>query len=82
MQTHGKQDNKYVGLIYCGDCGANMVRRYYYSERMVFCITITISFVVIMQNFQGKYNCNRWKEEVIDELVYRALIMQLKQYVN
>ena len=25
-----------------------------------------------------KYNCNRWKEEVIDELVYRALIMQLK----
>ena len=42
MQTHGKQDNKYVGLIYCGDCGANMVRRYYYSERMVFCITITI----------------------------------------
>lgn len=46
MQTHGKQDNKYVGLIYC-DCGANMVRRYYYSERMVFCITITISFVVL-----------------------------------
>ena len=33
MQTHGKQDNKYVGLIYCGDCGANMVRRYYYSEK-------------------------------------------------
>lgn len=59
-----------VALIWFGDTIT--------AKRMVFCITITISFVVIMQKFQGKYNCNRWKEEVIDELVYRALIMRLK----
>ena len=60
-----------VALIWFGDTIT--------AKRMVFCITITISFVVIMQKIsKEKYNCNRWKEEVIDELVYRALIMQLK----
>ena len=60
-----------VALIWFGDTIT--------AKRMVFCITITISFVVIMQKFPRKNNnCNRWKEEVIDELVYRALIMQLK----
>ena len=79
MQTHGKQDNKYVGLIYCGDCGANMVRRYYYSEKNG---VLYYNYYFICGNYakisKEKYNCNRWKEEVIDELVYRALIMQLK----
>ena len=40
------------------------------------------NYFVICGNYakisKEKYNCNRWKEEVIDELVYRALIMQLK----
>ncbi len=35
-----------------------------------------------MQKFPRKnITCNRWKEEVIDELVYRALIMQLKNSI-
>ncbi len=49
------------------------------AKRMVFCIT---NYYFICGNYakisKEKYNCNRWKEEVIDELVYRALIMQLK----
>ena len=56
-----------------------MVRRYYYSEKNG---VLYYNYYFICGNYakisKEKYNCNRWKEEVIDELVYRALIMQLK----
>ena len=78
-QTLIQHDDQILELIYCGDCGANMVRRYYYSEKNG---VLYYNYYFICGNYakisKEKYNCNRWKEEVIDELVYRALIMQLK----
>ena len=31
---------------------------------------------------KDSYSCNRWKEEVIDELVYHAILKQLKAICN
>ena len=32
LATQGKQENKYVGMLFCGECGAKMSRRYSRKE--------------------------------------------------
>lgn len=79
MKTHGKMDNKYVGILFCGECGGKMARRYSRKERNGI---LYYHYYYICNNYaiisKETYSCNRWKEEVLDELVYHAVIMQLK----
>jgi DNA invertase Pin-like site-specific DNA recombinase len=79
MKTHGKKENKYIGLIFCGECGAKMDRRYSRKERNG---VLYYNYFYICKNYavvsKTNYSCNRWTEEVIDELVYHAIIRQLK----
>lgn len=81
--THGKQDNKYIGIIFCGECGAKMTRRYSRKEKNGI---LYYHYYYICGNYatvsKGSYSCNRWKEEVIDELVYHAILKQLKAICN
>lgn len=79
IETYGKQENKYVGIIFCGECGAKMVRRYSRKERNgILCY----DYFYICGNYatvsKEDYSCNRWKEKVIDELVHHAILKQLK----
>lgn len=79
IETYGKQENKYVGIIFCGECGAKMARRYSRKERNgILCY----DYFYICGNYatvsKEDYSCNRWKEKVIDELVYHAILKQLK----
>ena len=81
--THGKQDNKYIGIIFCGECGAKMTRRYSRKEKNGI---LYYHYYYICGNYatvsKDSYSCNRWKEEVIDELVYHAILKQLKAICN
>ena len=81
--THGKQDNKYIGIIFCGECGAKMTRRYSRKEKNGI---LYYHYYYICGNYatvsKYSYSCNRWKEEVIDELVYHAILKQLKAICN
>lgn len=81
--THGKQDNKYIGIIFCGECGAKMTRRYSRKEKNGI---LYYHYYYICGNYatvsKVSYSCNRWKEEVIDELVYHAILKQLKAICN
>ena len=81
--THGKQDNKYIGVIFCGECGAKMTRRYSRKEKNGI---LYYHYYYICGNYatvsKDSYSCNRWKEEVIDELVYHAILKQLKAICN
>lgn len=79
IETYGKQENKYVGIIFCGECGAKMARRYSRKERNGI---LYYDYFYICGNYatvsKEDYSCNRWKEKVIDELVYHAILKQLK----
>lgn len=79
FETYGKKENKYVGIIICGECGAKMSRNYYRRERNGI---LYYNYYYICSNYANvskeNYSCNRWNEEVIDELVYHAIIKQLK----
>lgn len=79
MEIYGKQENKYIGLLFCGECGAKMARRYYRKERNG---SLYYSYYFICNNYAKVstdiYNCNRWREEVIDELIYHAILKQQK----
>jgi DNA invertase Pin-like site-specific DNA recombinase len=79
METYGKAENKYVGILFCGECGAKMARRYSRKERNG---VLYYSYYYICHNYadvsKEHYACNRWKEEVIDKLVYHAVLKQLK----
>lgn len=79
LETYGKKENKYVGIIICGECGAKMSRNYYRRERNGI---LYYNYYYICSNYANvskeNYSCNRWNEEVIDELVYHAIIKQLK----
>ena len=81
--TYGKQDNKYIGIIFCGECGAKMTRRYSRKEKNGI---LYYHYYYICGNYatvsKDSYSCNRWKEEVIDELVYHAILKQLKAICN
>ena len=81
--THGKQDHKYMGIIFCGECGAKMTRRYSRKEKNGI---LYYHYYYICGNYatvsKDSYSCNRWKEEVIDELVYHAILKQLKTICN
>lgn len=81
--THGKQDNKYIGIIFCGECGAKMTRRYSRKEKNGI---LYYHYYYICGNYatvsKDSYSCNRWKEEVIDELAYHAILKQLKAICN
>lgn len=81
--THGKQDHKYIGIIFCGECGAKMTRRYSRKEKNGI---LYYHYYYICGNYatvsKDSYSCNRWKEEVIDELVYHAILKQLKAICN
>ncbi len=81
--THGKQGNKYIGIIFCGECGAKMTRRYSRKEKNGI---LYYHYYYICGNYatvsKDSYSCNRWKEEVIDELVYHAILKQLKAICN
>ena len=81
--THGKQDNKYIGIIFCGECGAKMTRRYSRKEKNGI---LYYHYYYICGNYatvsKDSYSFNRWKEEVIDELVYHAILKQLKAICN
>ena len=81
--THGKQDNKYIGIIFCGECGTKMTRRYSRKEKNGI---LYYHYYYICGNYatvsKDSYSCNRWKEEVIDELVYHAILKQLKAICN
>ncbi len=83
IATHGKQDNKYIGIIFCGECGAKMTRRYSRKEKNGI---LYYHYYYICGNYatvsKDSYSCNRWKEEVIDELVYHAILKQLKAICN
>ena len=82
--THGKQDNKYIGIIFCGECGdKNDKKIFQKGKKMEFYIIIIIIYVVIMHQYPRIVTVvNRWKEEVIDELVYHAILKQLKAIYN
>lgn len=79
METHGKRENKYAGIIFCGECEAKMSRRYSRKERNGI---LYYNYYYICGNYatvsKDSYSCNRWKEDVIDELVYHAILKQLK----
>lgn len=79
IETYGKQENKYIGIIFCGECGAKMARRYSRKERNGI---LYYDYFYICGNYatvsKEDYSCNRWKEKVIDELVYHAILKQLK----
>lgn len=79
IETYGKKENKYIGLIFCGECGANMCRNYNRKERNG---VLYYNYYYICSNYANvsseNYSCNRWKEEVVDELVYHAILKQLK----
>lgn len=77
--TYGKQEHKYAGIIFCGECGAKMARKYFRKERNGI---LYYHYYYICGNYATvsteTYSCNRWREEVIDELVYHAILKQLK----
>lgn len=79
LATQGKQENKYVGMLFCGECGAKMSRRYSRKEHDGI---LYYRYYYICSNYatvsKESYSCNRWREEVLDELVYHAILKQLK----
>lgn len=79
IESYGKQENKYVGLLFCGECGAKMARRCQQREKNG---VLYYSYYFICNNYARvsteSYSCNRWREEVIDELIYHAIIKQQK----
>lgn len=79
LATQGRQENKYVGMLFCGECGAKMSRRYSRKEHDGI---LYYRYYYICSNYatvsKESYSCNRWREEVLDELVYDAILKQLK----
>lgn len=79
LVTKGKQENKYAGILFCGECGAKMSRRYSRKEHdgiLHYCYYYICSNYATVS--KDSYSCNRWREEVLDELVYHAILKQLK----
>ena len=83
METYGKKENKYIGLLFCGECGAKMNRNY---SRKLRNGVLYYKYYYICNNYvnvsKNSYSCNRWTEEVLDELVYHAILKQLKVIVD
>lgn len=79
LETYGKTDSKYAGRIFCGECGAKMARNFLRREHNG---VLYYHYYYICDNYAKisttRYSCNRWTETVIDELVYHAILRQLK----
>lgn len=79
FKTYGKTENKYAGLLFCGECGSKMSRRFLRREHNGM---LYYHYYYICGNYARistvQFSCNRWTEKVIDELVYHAILRQLK----
>lgn len=82
-EENGRSENKYIGILKCGECGAGMSRQYskkrkkggYKNQYYFLCLNyMTVSREV--------YTCNRWREEVLDQLVYNAIKNQMNLAVD
>lgn len=79
LEKSGKSVNKYIGLLKCGECGAGMARRCSKNSRHD---AINYKYYYLCQNYlnvsRNAFLGNRWKEEVLDELVGHAIMNQMK----
>ena len=79
IEKSGKSANKYIGLLKCGECGAGMARQCSKNTRHD---VIYYKYYYLCQNYlsvsRKAFLGNRWKEEVLDELVGHALMNQMR----
>lgn len=74
----GKSNFKYDGILMCGKCGKRMSRQYRRKENGD---VLFYHYYYICSTYRevSRQMCtaNRWTEEVLDELVYRAVKQQI-----
>ncbi len=74
----GKKENKYLGILKCGECGAQMTRR---TNKKTKDGMTYYRYYFLCQNYANvsrtAYTSNRWSEDILDQLVYNAIMSQI-----